>query len=217
MERGSDRIALITGRGGQNIPSSQPLVEDCACDRLSSQPNNQIQNTHDQIKATSDDDSEEILETDRKCEIQPLPAASPPPCQQKPDLFSSKRLNSCILESERTRGCCAFILAVLVVLSYVSYPLFGSHVVKSGSVVASRPLYILLLADVTIVFARLLSMPRNFEETAEERKVTREENQNWVEAVKVLERGLVAYQTVRAIFIDCSIYMVVVICGLSQL
>ncbi len=50
----------------------------------------------------------------------------------------------------------------------------------------------------------------------EERKVPREENQNWDGAVKVLERGLVAYQSVRAVFIDCSIYMVVVICGLSQ-
>lgn len=134
----------------------------------------------------------------------------------RPNLFSSKRLNSCILESEGTRGCCAFIIAVLVVLSYVGYPLFGSHIVKSGSVVASRPLYILLLTDVTIVFARLLNAQRNSEEAVEERKVPKEENQNWDGAVKVLERGLVAYQSIRAVFIDCSIYMVVVICGLSQ-
>lgn len=88
---------------------------------------------------------------------------------------------------------------------------------KSGSVVASRPLYILLLTDVTIVLARLLSAQRSPEEAVDERKAPREENQNWDGAVKVLERGLVAYQTVRAVFIDCSIYMVVVICGLSQL
>jgi hypothetical protein len=47
--------------------------------------------------------------------------------------------------------------------------------------------------------------------------VSKEDGDNWVGAVKLLERGLTVYQAVRGIFIDCSVYLVVVICALSLL
>ena len=87
---------------------------------------------------------------------------------------------------------------------------------KSDSVVASRPLYILLLTDVTIVLVLLLfEKLRGPEEAEEEEVAPPKDRDNWAEAEKVLERGLVVYQATRAIFIDCSVYLVVVICGLS--
>ena len=102
---------------------------------------------------------------------------------------------------------------------------------SSESVVASRPLYILLLTDVTIVVARLyLENRRALEEVEEEKEEAEEEEragtrregarfqddgQNWTHAVRVMERGLVVYQAFRGVFIDCSVYAVVVICGLS--
>jgi hypothetical protein len=142
----------------------------------------------------------------------------PKPRMQQPKLFTSRGINSCIIASESTRVISALIIAFLVVLSYVDYPLFGRNIVKSESVVASRPLYILLLTDVTIVLARLyLERRRDSDEAEEERGVPREDAHNWETAEKILERGLVVYQIVRAIFIDCSVYAVVVICGLSLL
>ncbi|KAF5466639.1 hypothetical protein F2P56_016545 [Juglans regia] len=142
----------------------------------------------------------------------------PKPRRRQPRLFTSKRIHSCIVASENTRVTCSLIIAFLVVFSYVDYPLFGRNIVNSKSVVASRPLYILLLTDVTIVFARVyLEKRREFDEAEEERVALQEDGQNWEKAEKVLERGLVAYQAIRAIFIDCSVYAVVVICGLSLL
>ncbi|PON36003.1 hypothetical protein PanWU01x14_331640 [Parasponia andersonii] len=135
---------------------------------------------------------------------------------QKPRFFTSRRLNSSIIASETTRICCALIIAFLVVLSYVDYPLFGRNIVRSESVVASRPLYILLLSDVTILFARLYLENRgggSLEEVMPQ--VQNDHGHNWAQAVKIMERGLVVYQAIRGIFIDCSVYAVVVICGLS--
>ncbi|MCV5003180.1 hypothetical protein OFM39_26305, partial [Escherichia coli] len=58
----------------------------------------------------------------------------------------------------------------LVVLSCIDYPLFGRNIVSSESVVASRPLYSLLLTDVTIVVARLYLENRRAQEEEEEEK-----------------------------------------------
>lgn len=136
--------------------------------------------------------------------------------RHQPKIFTSKRMSTCIIASESTRIICALIIAFLAVLSYVDYPLFGRNIVKSESVVASRPLYILLLTDVTIVLVLLhFEKLRGPEEAEEEEVAPPKDRDNWAEAEKVLERGLVVYQATRAIFIDCSVYLVVVICGLS--
>ena len=139
---------------------------------------------------------------------------------QKPRFFTSKRLNSSIIASETTRIFCALIIAFLVVLSYVDYPLFGRNIVRSESVVASRPLYILLLTDITIVFTLLYLENRDVRGLEDEEEevmpqVQDDHGHNWAQAVKFMERGLVIYQAIRGIFIDCSVYAVVVICGLS--
>ncbi|KAK9923322.1 hypothetical protein M0R45_031747 [Rubus argutus] len=139
----------------------------------------------------------------------------PPQRRRRTKFFTSKRLNSCIVASENTRMCVSLIIAFLVVLSYVDYGFFGMNIVNSESVVASRPLYIILLTDVTVVMARLVYIR---EADEEERVVSRSqdnEGQSWAAAVKLLERGLVVFQAIRGIFIDFSVYAVVVICGLS--
>ncbi|XVF74598.1 hypothetical protein PTKIN_Ptkin13bG0122700 [Pterospermum kingtungense] len=137
-------------------------------------------------------------------------------CRNQPNFFSSKRLNSCIIASERTRGFCALLIAIFVLLSSIDYPLLGMKIGRSESIIASRPLYIILLTDLTVVLGQLfLDKKGDFEEAEEEKEGSQINRQNWKGAVKLLERGLVFYQTIRALFIDCSIYAVVVICGLS--
>lgn len=134
--------------------------------------------------------------------------------RRQTNFFTSKRLNLCIVESENMRIMCSLIIALLVVLSYVDYTLFGMNIVNSESVVASRPLYIILLTDVTIVMARLVYFREADEEEREVSSSQDNEGQSWAEAVKLLERGLAVYQAIRGIFIDFSVYVVVVICGL---
>ncbi|KAK4361941.1 hypothetical protein RND71_017182 [Anisodus tanguticus] len=99
------------------------------------------------------------------------------------------------------------------VLSYAHLP---HSIARSNSFIASRPLYILLLTDLTIVIARIVRkevVPD--EERAEDRERGKDFRHNWDGALSILEYGLVLYQTIRAIFIDCSFYLVIVICGLS--
>ncbi|KAK9281178.1 hypothetical protein L1049_004073 [Liquidambar formosana] len=134
-----------------------------------------------------------------------------------PKFFTPKQISSCILASESTRSFCSFMIALLVVLSYSDYQLLGRNLVNSESVITSKPLYILLLTDLTIVLSLLLLERRKgFEkEKEEERTIPQKDGHNWAEAVKVLETGLVIYQTICAVFMDFCIYAVVVICGLS--
>ncbi|XVE88916.1 hypothetical protein DITRI_Ditri19aG0107300 [Diplodiscus trichospermus] len=132
------------------------------------------------------------------------------------NFFSSKRVNSCIIASERTRSFCALLIALFVLLSHIDSPLLGMNIVRSESIVASRPLFMIFLTDLTVVLGRLfLDKKGDSEEDEEEKTGIQNNKRNWEGAVKLLERGLVVYQTIRGLFIDFSIYAVVVICGLS--
>ncbi|KAE8659459.1 hypothetical protein F3Y22_tig00116962pilonHSYRG00463 [Hibiscus syriacus] len=67
--------------------------------------------------------------------------------------------------------------------------------------------------------AQLLNQGTGVSGEAEEEKpeASQENKENWDATVVLVERGLVAYQTIRATFTDFSIYAVVVICGTSIL
>ncbi|EXB74485.1 hypothetical protein L484_026179 [Morus notabilis] len=236
VERGSDRMALITGRLQSLVPSTPPPSPISS----SSFPYNHMSYAGSENKkiakeAVSDDQEEKDCNIGSQIEcgqeqeykkknIQTSSESSSSTLLQikrRPKFFSSKRLNSSIIVSETPRIFCALIIAFLVVLSYVDYPLFGRNIVTTESVVASRPLYILLLTDVSIVIARLHLENRRAPEDegaeGQEEEVLRirDDGHDWTQALRFLERGLVVYQAIRGIFIDCSVYAVVVICGLS--
>uniref|UniRef100_A0A5B7BHC0 Uncharacterized protein n=1 Tax=Davidia involucrata TaxID=16924 RepID=A0A5B7BHC0_DAVIN len=269
VERGSDRMALITGRI-QTLASPSSSQPPHLLSHTQSSPARSFQdqfpqppNPIDVGPKGEDDTSDPSLKHDigdgfsrgnafdfgsrvepqlRKCEtnveairapaeeimneLQPSPVTARVPkapvdmelvseaCGGHLNLFTPREINSCIMATEATRVFCSITIALLVVLSYINLP---RNIVKSKSVIASRPLYILLITDVTIVLARLLlERRRGFEKAKEDEKIgLKEDGHNWAGAVKVLEMGLVFYQTVRAIFIDFSFYAVVVICGLS--
>ncbi|KAM3380261.1 putative protein isoform X1 [Capsicum galapagoense] len=128
-------------------------------------------------------------------------------------LFSLRDINSCILISENKRVVCSVMISFIVVLSYAHLP---HSIAKSNSFIASRPLYILLLTDLTIVVARIVRKEVVPDEARDQDgEPEKDFGHNWDGARIILEYGLVLYQTVRAIFIDCSFYLVIVICGLS--
>ncbi|PSS17912.1 Endoglucanase [Actinidia chinensis var. chinensis] len=271
MERGTDRMALITGRI-QTLasPSSSPkhahtqsspalFFQDQSFPEPSTNPSDQFHLDHEGQEADSDmstklkisdkltrgnafnfrgrvepqlhkcETNTGAIETpnlETRDEAQPLPVTPRFPkasadeavfpkkvCGSQFHLFTAREINSCIIASENTRVFCSVIIAILVVLSNINLP---RNIVKSRSTIASRPLYILLLTDVTIVVVRLLEKRRALEKTEEDEKHGSQEDANiWAGAFNILEMGLVFYQIIRGLFIDCSFYMVVVICGLS--
>ncbi|KAL1551494.1 hypothetical protein AAHA92_19333 [Salvia divinorum] len=123
--------------------------------------------------------------------------------------ITPKDINYSIVSSEKTRLICSLAIALLVLLSHID-PIF--IVVKSESLIASRPLYAVLLSDLFIAAATLALLTHRREA---EKEVELEKDVNWDGAVKVLEWGIILHQTVRAIFIDCSMYLAIVICGFS--
>ncbi|KAK6148867.1 hypothetical protein DH2020_016392 [Rehmannia glutinosa] len=124
--------------------------------------------------------------------------------------ITPKEINFSIISSENTRVICSFVIAILVVLSHINLP---HNVVKSKSLIAYRPLYAVLVTDMLIVAARLALYS---EGKVDDKEVKFEGGgENWDGAVKLLEWGLVLHQTLRAVFIDCSFYLAIVVCGLS--
>ncbi|KAJ0091660.1 hypothetical protein Patl1_12857 [Pistacia atlantica] len=137
----------------------------------------------------------------------------PQRCQSR--LFTPSQISSAISATEHIRLFCSVAVALLVVLSYVGFPLLGSNIIKS--IISFRPLYLVLLTNLTIVLSRLL-----FDNHGGLRRAIRGENNipstdayGWAEqASKALEVGLLAQKVINAIFMDCSVYSIIVICGL---
>ncbi|XP_041019373.1 uncharacterized protein LOC121261197 [Juglans microcarpa x Juglans regia] len=135
---------------------------------------------------------------------------------QRHRFFTPNQISSAITASENTRLLCSITIALLVVLSYQGFPLLGSYIIKT--IISFRPLYLLLLTNVTVVLARLLFYKqRGFERAAQDENEASSLNGfGWAEQVsRSLETGLVMQNALNAVFMDCSVYAIVVICGLS--
>lgn len=132
------------------------------------------------------------------------------------NFFTPKQISAAIDASLKTRLLCSTIVAVLVVLSHLGFPLQGNRFL--GSIISFRPLYFILLTNVTLVITRLLFDDHGSSQRAigEENKAASTDDYNWAERLgKTLELGLVAQKVIDAVFMDCSVYAIIVICGLS--
>ncbi|XP_011080853.1 uncharacterized protein LOC105164007 [Sesamum indicum] len=123
-----------------------------------------------------------------------------------------KEINFGIISSEDTRVMCSMAIAILVVLSNVTLP---HDVAKPKSLIAYRPIFVVLLTDMFILAAKLAPYAQIRKEDKEPQVEENGGVENWGGAVQLLEIGVVLHQTVRALFIDFSFYLVVVVCGLS--
>ncbi|XP_039070936.1 uncharacterized protein LOC120217985 [Hibiscus syriacus] len=181
-----------------NITLSLLLFEFCSCTRGTEGP---INTRLPLAKRKASTNTESLQKTSRN----------------QATLFSSKLLNSCIIASERARSLCAQVIAFCV-LSH-NFLLLGLRIGTVDSNVSSKPLYIILLTDFTTALSRLFLDRKGVSGEAEEEKpaASQDDKENWDVTVILLERGLVTYRTIRALFTDFSIYAVVVICGTSLL
>lgn len=246
VDRGSDRLALITGRiqtlpsspeenttDSGSDPSSQPLIshDQHLQPTVSSHGEDEVSGSllqkHDPITNAGQTDDyngeSNLVPTLRECEtsIESLRAYPSEVSgkaqstlissidqnssastlgserhleQQRPRrrFFTPNQIHSAIAASESTRLLCSVTVALLVVLSYLGFPLLGSYIIKS--ILSFKPLYLLLLTNVTVVIARLLiDKQRGFESAARDENETPSLNgYSWAEQVgKTLETGLV--------------------------
>ncbi|KAK3030684.1 hypothetical protein RJ639_034860 [Escallonia herrerae] len=260
MERGSDRLALITGRI-PTLPSSSTSSESLHSHTASCPPSisqHLTSNLSDQLAVDYDFGpvSGQLNNLDvgrreepslRKCETRIEASRAPPlgldskmqpaqvssalqssslsttdtehrsePQAQHRKFFTPNQISSAIAASERTRTYFSVAAAILVVLSFAGFPILGSHTIKR--IMFSRPLYLLLLTNISIVLSRLL--------LGKERRVVKSEKEAVSDTSlggygladqlgKALESGLVLQNVLGAVFMDFSVYAVVLLCGLS--
>ncbi|KAE8687644.1 hypothetical protein F3Y22_tig00111013pilonHSYRG00302 [Hibiscus syriacus] len=100
---------------------------------------------------------------------------------QKHYFFTTKQVSSAIDASEKARILCSVIVAILVVLVRAGFPLLGNRFV--GNIISIRPLYFILLTNVTLVMGRLLygDHVSSRRAIAEENKPSSTEDDNWAE------------------------------------
>ncbi|XP_062024533.1 uncharacterized protein LOC133740601 [Rosa rugosa] len=241
LERGSDRLALITGRiqtlpssssspdpqtqfEDTTNPSSPPPTSDVQ-DQIAELPSEIEENESDSTlpRSQSDTNTEALRAIDTQVQqlLSSLTAqnAPPPPPpssseNQRRPLFTASGVSSAIAETERTRLLFSVAVAMLVVLVHLGFPLMGtSNIVKT--LLGFRPLYLVLLTNVTFVLARILGKQRVSERPGEIR--TSAEGIEWVAQLgRAVEIGLVAQKVLDALFMDCAVYAIIVVCGLSS-
>ncbi|EPS59608.1 hypothetical protein M569_15198, partial [Genlisea aurea] len=121
-----------------------------------------------------------------------------------------QNINFSITSTEDIRAICSIVLAFLVVLSH------ANEATKPRSLITYCPLCIVLLTDILIVASRLMPYIQTGHDGRHHHdSQTAEDDDDWGGALKLLELGLVLHQTLRAVFIDCSLYAAIVVCGIS--
>ncbi|XP_030543108.1 uncharacterized protein LOC115750090 isoform X2 [Rhodamnia argentea] len=130
--------------------------------------------------------------------------------------ISPNQISSAIDSSVTARLLCAVVVGLLVVLSDIGFPLLGNKIIRS--VLMSRPLYLVLLTNVTLVLAPLV-----LDKQSTVASTVKGENKNpsagesdWADQVgNSLELGFLMMKVMDAVIMDCSFYSVVVVGGLS--
>ncbi|KAL3819037.1 hypothetical protein ACJIZ3_004942 [Penstemon smallii] len=246
LERGSERLALITGRI-QSLPeagtfSRNPFViyssrdkhittnsslpfqdsgKEASLDQILNKPvetllHNRDKDTSKATRSVSSLGADEELSQVSSSIQSPL-LDHQYERQSHRNLLTMGQICTAIAASENIRVHCSVAAAVLVILSYTGIPILSWHVVRST--ILFRPLYLLLLTNISIVLARLIMGSQGPESRMAQTKrnsVPAFGGNGLVDLVgKALEAGLLMQNIVGALSMDFSIYAVVLICGLS--
>ncbi|KAL5130818.1 hypothetical protein HKD37_12G033817 [Glycine soja] len=215
LQQGSDRLAFITGRI-QTLPdplsSSQPQsqshhpnVDDS--DSISQNP--EPDNTVIQTPPKHEGENEISTVPEPKPEPEPELFQLQPPQTEEPKRFiTPSDITRSINSSRVTRLCCSIFVAILVILSY---PKFFS------TVITFRPLYLVLVTNLTVVIARLFSGKQRGSERRDNRGSSGDGGGEYAQLASILELCVVAQNVADAVFMDCAVYAVVLVCGLSVL
>ncbi|KAL8110009.1 uncharacterized protein LOC141672381 [Apium graveolens] len=249
-ERGSDRLALITGRIG-TLPASSRSFSDLSPSVVSQNENEHfssfsedfsndtsqldkyggktgIQEDILQSDSSSPESIPSALDTDEKIEQSPVSSEiegllsstfnigrqsdnSEPAIRRHYTSISPKQISVAVAASEMIRIYCSVAAAILVFLSYIGFPILGSYIVKS--IILFRPLCLLLVTNISIVLVPLLLDDNRLVNSGAE--ASGASPLGAFEFGKALEIGLMLQQCFGGLFMDCSVYSVVVVCLLS--
>ncbi|MED6113213.1 hypothetical protein PIB30_068769 [Stylosanthes scabra] len=131
-------------------------------------------------------------------------------------LITPSEISSAIDTSRFTRLLCSVAVAILVVASYLGFSLMGNNLIKG--IISFRPLYLVLVTDLSIVAARVLSgKQRGFGRSNGRENGTPSDGDQYAQLARTLELGLVIKNAMDAVFIDCAVYAIIVVCGISLL
>ncbi|KFK29887.1 hypothetical protein AALP_AA7G191800 [Arabis alpina] len=264
LERGSDRLAFITGQ--INTAPSPPSSDSTSLSQSHLQTEESVPDTvltRDQILTSQEialtnqqenisgalmlDNTDHIIHQSRAESLQPrkytetlaeAPASDPRDSTLQPspatssaqppsvvDLGASQafsplvnfvnavtpnHIGAAIDASVYARMFSALVIALLVILSH-----FGFSSVSN--IVSFRPVFLLLLTDVTIVLGMVLLSHRGDSSSASRRENsgTVMNGQGMVDQVgNALEMVMVIKKTMDAVSMDFSLYAVILICGL---
>ncbi|KAL0327564.1 UNVERIFIED_CONTAM: hypothetical protein Sangu_1834400 [Sesamum angustifolium] len=252
VERGSERLALITGRI-QSLPSDPPqhsppsnpfrayysdLADIAQHDDVASgsplpdhEPARELSQHH-----TQDETVEPLLQNSEKGrsitpravtplgpeeELSQISSSMQTPAQDRQrehrhrNLLTAGQVYSAIAASEKIRMCSSIAAAMLVILSYVGIPVLGFGITRN--IIMSRPVYLLLLTNISIVLARVILGAQGAElRMGQKRSVPNFGGNTVVDQLgKALELALLLQNIFGALLMDFGIYAVVLICGLS--
>ncbi|RDY03721.1 hypothetical protein CR513_12670, partial [Mucuna pruriens] len=230
LQQGSDRLAFITGRI-QTLPPPLPV----SASPSQSQPNDPNTTVEDSDSISQNREpyaleaSNTVIQTPPKHEGETEISSAEPEPEPEPEILSAEPepvqvqaapapaqgeetkhfiipsdITRAIDASKGTRLCCSILVALLVVASYTGFINFFK------TVISFRPLYLVLVTNLTVVIARLFS--------GEQRGFGRRQSRGsssgdeYALLARMLELCLVAQSMADAVFMDCAVYAVVLVC-----
>lgn len=233
LERGSDRLAFITGQiNGVPPPSSYPTSLTQSHLRTSDSspemipPRDQIPTDRETAFISHQENMDRIIHPSRAESPQPLKytqtlAASDPretrvqqsqaftPLVSFVNTVTPKHIGAAIDASEYGRMFSSLLIALLVLLSHLGFS-------SLGSIVSFRPVFLLLLTDATIVLGRVLLSHHGDPSSASRRENSVMNGQQGIadQVGNALEMVLTMKKIMNAVSMDFSLYAVFLICGL---
>ena len=157
------------------------------------------------VSSTDRSSSVSTLATERRVESQ----------TQKYKSFTPNQISSALAATESTCLFCSIAFALLVVLSFIGFPILGSKFMNS--IISFRPLYLLLLTNATVVLAQLLRIQGSSVRAGRGENITPPAGGNDLAAQlgKTLEIGLLIQKVADAVFMNCAVYAIIVVCAIS--
>ncbi|KAG0494252.1 hypothetical protein HPP92_005246 [Vanilla planifolia] len=126
-------------------------------------------------------------------------------------LFTPTEIGHSVLATENLRLVTAFVVALLVVLSYRDVLVGGGRLI---SIICFRPLVVVLLTDAAVILGWVLLNQGINQSNEKDVRNTSQEGEGWPnELGKIFEVGQMLLKVLGAAFMDCSICAVIMICG----
>ncbi|KAH0453487.1 hypothetical protein IEQ34_017811 [Dendrobium chrysotoxum] len=123
-----------------------------------------------------------------------------------------RNISHSILATENIRLLFTIVMAILVVSSYNGFMIGGRLL---SNIISFRPLFLLLLTDVTIILGWAFLNQGIGQKPEIDARNALLEDEGWPNDVaKILEVGQVLHKVLGAAFMDCSICAIIMICGI---